>query len=221
MKIFLDSANLDHIRKFKNMGLLDGITTNPSILSKEGENPSVTLTDIVNLVRGDISIEVLKTNYDDIIKEALHLHNYGPNVVIKVPLTYDGLRACQKLSSDGISVNVTLVFSASQAILAAKLGAKYVSPFIGRLDDISHDGMNLIRDIKTIFSNYNYSTQILVASIRHPLHVIDAAKIGVDVVTVPPAILDKMIQHPLSDIGLKTFLSDWEKLRTTNPYANL
>ncbi len=217
MKIFLDTANLESIRKFNDMGLLDGITTNPSLMSKEGGNPKDGMAEITKIIKGDVSLEVLSTEYSGMLDEGRNLRNYGDNVVVKVPMTPDGLKACKSLTAEGIPVNVTLIFSSNQAVLAAKAGAKYVSPFIGRLDDIGQDGMNLIKEIKTIFSNYNFQTQILVASIRHPLHVIEAAKIGADVVTLPPAVLDKMLNHPLTDIGLKNFLTDWEKLKSENP----
>ena len=217
MKIFLDTANLESIKKFNDMGLLDGITTNPSLMSKEGGNPKDGMAEITKIIKGDVSLEVLSTEYSGMVEEGKKLRDYGENVVVKVPMTPDGLRACKALTTEGIPVNVTLIFSSNQDVLAAKAGAKYVSPFIGRLDDIGHDGMNLIQEIKTIFSNYNFKTQILVASVRHPLHVVDAAKIGADVVTLPPAVLDKMLKHPLTDIGLKNFLADWEKLKTENP----
>ena len=217
MKIFLDTANLESIRKFNDMGLLDGITTNPSLMSKEGGNPKDGMAEITKIIKGDVSLEVLSTEYSGMLDEGRNLRNYGDNVVVKVPMTPDGLKACKSLTAEGIPVNVTLIFSSNQAVLAAKAGAKYVSPFIGRLDDIGQDGMQLIKEIKTIFSNYSFGTQILVASIRHPLHVVDAAKIGADVVTLPPAVLDKMLKHPLTDIGLKNFLTDWEKLKSENP----
>ena len=217
MKIFLDTANLESIRKFNDMGLLDGITTNPSLMSKEGGNPKDGMAEITKIIKGDVSLEVLSTEYSGMLDEGRNLRNYGDNVVVKVPMTPDGLKACKALTAEGIPVNVTLIFSSNQAVLAAKAGAKYVSPFIGRLDDIGQDGMQLIKEIKTIFSNYSFGTQILVASIRHPLHVVDAAKIGADVVTLPPAVLDKMLNHPLTDIGLKNFLADWEKLKSENP----
>lgn len=218
MKIFLDSANLESIRKFNDMGLLDGITTNPSLMSKEGGNPKDVMQEITKIIKGDVSLEVVSTKYSEMIEEGKRLRQYGKNVVVKVPMTSDGLKACKSLSSEGIPVNVTLVFSPNQALLAAKSGAKYVSPFIGRLDDVGQDGMKLIKDIKEIFVNYkdDFKTQILVASIRHPLHVIDAAKIGAHVVTLPPNVLDKMLQHPLTTIGLENFLSDWKKLKTGN-----
>jgi transaldolase len=217
MKIFLDTANLESIRKFNDMGLLDGITTNPSLMSKEGGNPKDGMAEITKIIKGDVSLEVLSTEYSGMMDEGRTLRNYGENVVVKVPMTPDGLKACKALTAEGIPVNVTLVFSPNQAVLAAKAGAKYVSPFIGRLDDIGQNGMHLIKEIKTIFSNYDFKTQVLVASIRHPLHVVDAAKIGADVVTLPPAVLDKMLKHPLTDIGLKNFLADWEKLKSENP----
>jgi transaldolase len=199
------------------MGLLDGITTNPSLLAKEGGDPQKTMEEIVRIVKGDVSLEVVSTEYKGMIEEAHKLKKYGPNVVVKCPMTADGLKACKTLSSEGIPVNVTLVFSPNQAVLAAKSGAKYVSPFIGRLDDIGEDGMSLIAEIKQIFSNYNFKTQVLVASVRHPMHVVEAAKIGADVVTLPPDVLGKMLKHPLTDIGLKNFLADWEKLKQENP----
>ena len=218
MKVFLDTANLESIKKFNDMGLLDGITTNPSLMSKEGGNPKNAMEEITKIIKGDVSLEVVSTEYSGMMEEGKRLREYGDNVVVKVPMTPDGLKACKSLSSEGIPVNVTLIFSANQALLAAKSGAKYVSPFIGRLDDIGQDGMNLIKDIKEIFKKYpDFKTQILVASIRHPLHVIDAAKIGADVVTLPPAVLDKMMQHPLTKIGLENFLIDWEKLKDKNP----
>ncbi|MCE9651579.1 MAG: fructose-6-phosphate aldolase [Nitrosarchaeum sp.] len=213
MKIFLDTANLEAIRKFNDMGLLDGITTNPSLMSKEGGDPKKVMEEITKIIKGDVSLEVVSTQYSGMIEEGKRLRQYGENVIVKVPMTPDGLKACKYLSSQGIPVNVTLVFSPNQALLAAKSGAKYVSPFIGRLDDVGQDGMSLIQDIKKIFDNYNFGTQILVASIRHPMHVVEAAKIGAHVVTLPPAVLDKMLQHPLTDIGLENFLSDWKKLK--------
>ena len=217
MKIFLDTANLESIRHFNDMGLLDGITTNPSLMSKEGGNPKDGMAEITKIIKGDVSLEVLSTEYSGMVDEGRTLRNYGENVVVKVPMTPDGLKACKALTAEGIPVNVTLIFSPNQAVLAAKAGAKYVSPFIGRLDDIGQEGMHLIEEIKKIFSNYDFKTQILVASIRHPMHVVEAAKIGADVVTLPPAVLDKMLKHPLTDIGLKNFLADWEKLKTENP----
>ena len=218
MKIFLDTANLTSIKKFNDMGLLDGITTNPSLMSKEGGNPKDAMEEITKIIKGDVSLEVVSTEYAGMIEEGKRLRQYGENVVVKVPMTPDGLKACKSLSSEGIPVNVTLIFSANQALLAAKSGAKYVSPFIGRLDDIGQDGMQLIKDIKEIFKNYpDFKTQLLVASVRHPVHVVDAAKTGADVVTLPPGVLDKMLQHPLTKIGLENFLADWDKLKSGNP----
>ncbi len=221
MKIFLDTANLQSIRMYNDMGLLDGITTNPSLLAKEGGDPQKTMEEIVRIVKGDVSLEVVSTEYSGMMEEGRRLKKYGSNVVIKVPMTPDGLKACKSLSSEGMAVNVTLVFSPNQAILAAKAGAKYISPFIGRLDDIGQDGMGLIAELKQIFTNYNFKTQILVASVRHPMHVVEAAKIGADVVTLPPDVLGKMLKHPLTDIGLKNFLADWEKLKQENPKVQI
>ncbi len=217
MKIFLDTANLESIKMYNDMGLLDGITTNPSLLSKEGGDPQKTMEEICRIIKGDVSLEVISTEYSGMIEEAHRLRKYGDNVVVKCPMTADGLKACKSLTAEGIPVNITLIFSPNQAILAAKAGAKYVSPFIGRLDDIGKDGMLLIREIKQIFPNYNFKTQILVASIRHPMHVVEAAKIGADVVTLPAEVLAKMLKHQLTDIGLKNFLADWEKLKAEDP----
>jgi transaldolase len=197
--------------------LIDGITTNQSLLSKEGGDPHKTMEEIVRIIKGDVSLEVVATEYDGMMEEGRRLRKYGENVVVKCPMTADGLKACKALTAEGIPVNVTLVFSPNQALLAAKAGAKYVSPFIGRLDDVGKDGMLLIKEIKQIFSNYNFGTQILVASIRHPMHVVDAAKIGADVVTLPADVLKKMLKHQLTDIGLKNFLADWEKLKAEDP----
>lgn len=221
MKIFLDTANLESIKKFNDMGLLDGITTNPTLFSKENGDPKSGMEEITNIIKGDVSLEVVSTDYSGMLDEGRRLRQYGDNVVVKVPMTADGLKACKTLSSEGIPVNVTLVFSPNQALLAAKSGAKYVSPFIGRLDDIGKDGIALIKEIKDIFSNYNFNTEILVASIRHPMHVVEAGKIGADVVTLPPTVLDKMLKHPLTDIGLTNFLTDWEKLKQSNPEVQI
>lgn len=217
MKIFLDTANIKSIRHYSEMGMVDGITTNPTLLSKESGDPEEIMKEIVRIVHGPVSLEVISTETNQIIEEAYILKRYGSNVIIKVPMIPNGLKAVKKLKEEGIETNVTLVFSANQALLAAKAGASYVSPFIGRLDDVGNDGMNLIRDIKQIFKNYQYDTKLLVASIRHPIHVIESAKSGADVVTLPPDILGKMFIHPLTDKGLKTFISDWENLKKTNP----
>lgn len=221
MKIFLDSANLEAIKKYNDMGLLDGITTNPSLLSKEGGDPHKTMEEISRIIKGDVSLEVVAVDYEGMMEQGRRLRKYGDNVVVKVPMTAEGLKACKALTAEGIPVNVTLIFSSNQAILAAKAGAKYVSPFIGRLDDVGKDGMNLIREIKQIYPNYDFKTQILVASIRHPMHVVDAAKIGAEVVTLPPAVLEKMLKHQLTDIGLKNFLADWEKLKSEDPNISI
>ena len=217
MKIFLDTANIASISHYSEMGMVDGITTNPTLLSKEGGDPEEIIREIIKIVQGPVSLEVISTEINQIMAEAYILQRYGSNVVIKVPMIPDGIKAVKKLREEGIETNVTLVFSANQALLAAKAGASYVSPFIGRLDDIGNEGMSLIRDINQIFKNYQYNTKILVASIRHPIHVIEAAKLGADVVTLPPDILGKMFLHPLTDKGLKNFISDWENLKKTNP----
>jgi transaldolase len=213
MKIFLDTANIDSIKKFLDLGIVDGITTNPSLLLKENKDPIDAMKRIVKLVDGPVSLEIVATEYDNIMEESLKLANYGDNVVVKIPMSSAGLKAINILSKRGIKTNVTLIFSANQALLAAKAGATYVSPFIGRLDDIGHDGLTVISDIVQIFSNYDITTQVLVASIRHPIHVIESAKLGADVVTLPPEILQKMIHHTLTDKGLDIFLADWEKLK--------
>jgi transaldolase len=221
MKIFLDSANLPSIKKYNDMGLVDGITTNPTLLSKEKEDPDDLMREIVRIVRGPVSLEVVGTKTEEMVEEAHRLMKYGQNVVVKIPMISDGLRAIRQLNLDGIPTNVTLVFSANQAILAAKAGASYVSPFIGRLDDAGQDGMSLIKEIVQIFRNYDFNTEVLVASIRHPLHVIEAGKIGAGVVTLPPDILAKMIMHPLTDKGLAAFLNDWEKLKKEKPHIQI
>jgi transaldolase len=217
MKIFLDTANVEAIKKYNDMGLVDGVTTNPTLLSKEKGNPAEIMHEIVRIVKGPVSLEVVGTAYDSMIEEAHRLKKYGPNVIVKVPMIPEGLKAVKKLKEEGISTNVTLVFSANQAVLAAKAGASYVSPFIGRLDDAGQDGMTLIREIVQIFNNYKFDTNVLVASVRHPMHVVDAGKIGAHVVTLPPDILGKMMAHPLTDKGLAAFLSDWEKVKRDNP----
>lgn len=217
MKIFLDTANISAIKMYNDMGLVDGITTNPSLMAKEGGDPQKVMEEIVQIIKGDVSLEVLSLETNGMLEEGRRLRKYGNNVVVKCPLTPEGLKACKILTSENIPVNVTLCFSVNQAILAAKAGAKYVSPFIGRLDDNGQDGMNLIREMHQVFENYKFSTQILVASVRHPMHVVEAAKIGADVVTLPPDVLGKMLKHPLTDAGLKNFLADWEKLKKENP----
>lgn len=212
MKIFLDTANLASIRTYNDMGIVDGITTNPSLLYKEKQNPDAIMREIVELIKGPVSLEVIDTKLEEMIAEAHKFVKYGKNVVVKIPMIPEGLIAVKRLRDEGIPTNVTLIFSANQAILAAKAGASYVSPFIGRLDDIGQDGMILVKEIVQIFRNYQYDTQTLVASIRHPLHVIEAAKLGADVVTLPPDILGKMMKHPLTNNGLDSFLNDWKKI---------
>lgn len=217
MKIFLDSANLESIKMYNDMGVLDGVTTNPSLLSKEKGDPRTVMNDIVRMVKGPVNLEVIGTDYEVMIEEAHRLKKYGENVVVKIPMIPTGLRAVKRLAQEGISTNVTLIFSSNQAILAAKSGASYVSPFIGRLDDNGQDGMSIVREITQIFANYKFETEILVASIRHPIHVIEAGKCGADIVTLPPEILQKMFTHPLTDKGLNGFLSDWNKVKELNP----
>ncbi len=217
VKIFLDTANIEAIKKYNEMGILDGVTTNPTLLSKEKGDPIEIMREIVRIVNGDVSLEVVSTDAKGMMDEAYKLARFGPNVVVKIPMTADGLKAIKALNRDGIKTNCTLVFSANQAILAAKAGATYVSPFIGRLDDAGHEGMQVIRDIVQIFKNYSFNTKVLVASVRHPLHVVEAAKIGADIVTMPPDVLEKMIKHPLTDKGLSTFLDDWEKVKKLYP----
>ncbi|GBC73227.1 Transaldolase [archaeon HR04] len=221
VQIFLDTANLDAIRKYNDMGILDGVTTNPTLLAKENSDPIEIMKEIIRIVKGPVSLEVVSTDLDGMLEEAHRLARFGTNAVIKIPMIPDGLKAIKRLSSEGIKTNCTLVFSPNQAILAAKAGATYVSPFIGRLDDAGHDGMQVIRDTVQIFRNYNFSTKVLVASVRHPVHVVEAAKIGADVITMPPDVLEKMIKHPLTDKGLSTFLADWEKVKRMNPNIDL
>ena len=213
MKFFIDTADVDEIRDFSATGLLDGVTTNPSLVAKTGRNLFDILAEICQLVPGPVSAEVTATETDDMLVEGRKLAGLAPNITVKVPLTWDGLKACRALSQGGISVNVTLCFSAAQAILAAKAGAGYVSPFVGRLDDIGEDGMKLIADIREIYDNYgdSFRTEILVASIRHPLHVVEAARLGADVATIPPKVLRQLVAHTLTDKGLATFLADWGK----------
>ncbi len=217
MKIFLDTANLESIQKYLELGIVDGITTNPTLLFKENSDPIDAMKKIVKLVDGPVSLEVVATGFDEMMEESLKLANYGDNVVVKIPMTSEGLKAVHALTKKNIKTNVTLIFSANQALLASKAGATYVSPFIGRLDDIGHDGLTLISDIVQIFASYDISTQVLVASVRHPIHVIESAKLGADVVTLPPEILQKMIHHSLTDKGLDAFLADWEKVKKGFP----
>jgi len=213
MRIFIDTANLKEIKEAADMGLLDGVTTNPSLVAKEGHKDfKAMLKQICELVDGDISAEVVSTTCDEIVREAEELAKIHKNIVIKVPLIKEGLKAVKILSSKNIKTNVTLCFSVSQAILAAKAGAYLVSPFVGRLDDISQNGMDLIAQIVTAYRNYGYKTQVLVASVRNPMHFVEAAMIGADVCTIPFKVIEQLIKHPLTDIGLEKFLDDWKKL---------
>jgi len=211
MKFFIDTANVKEIREAARLGVLDGVTTNPSLVAKEGRDFQEVLREIVSIVNGPISAEVTAVDKEGMMNEGRELARIHPNIVIKVPLTQDGLQACKALRSEGIKVNVTLCFSPSQALLAAKAGATYVSPFVGRLDDISHDGMELIRMIRTIYDNYGFETEILVASVRSPVHVVEAALAGADVATIPFKVVTQLIQHPLTDLGQEKFLADWKK----------
>lgn len=211
MKFFIDTANINEIKEAAALGILDGVTTNPSLVSKEGKDFKKLLDEILALVDGPVSAEVISTDYDGILKEARDYASIHHNIVVKVPLIKEGLKAVKTLSAEGIKTNVTLCFSPSQALLAAKAGATYISPFVGRLDDVSTSGMDLISQIVQIYKNYDYKTQVLVASIRHPLHVVEAALMGADVCTMPFNVIDKLFNHPLTDIGLEKFLSDWKK----------
>ena len=210
MKIFLDTANVDEIREAASWGVVDGVTTNPSLVAKEGRDFKTVLLEICSIVNGPVSAEVVTLTKEEMVKEGRALAQIHPNIVVKVPLIVEGLKACKELSGQGIHVNVTLCFSPNQALLAAKAGATYVSPFVGRLDDISEEGMDLIRDIKCIFNQYHFSTQVLSASLRHPVHVVEAAKAGSDVATLPFKVLEQMVKHPLTDIGFERFLKDWK-----------
>jgi transaldolase len=213
MKFFLDTANPEEIREVASWGILDGVTTNPTLVAKEKKGFRELITEICHLVPGPVSVECVSSKCEDIVTEARNLASIAPNVVIKIPVTIEGLKATKILRAEGIRVNMTLVFSPSQAILAAKAGAAFVSPFIGRLDDISHDGLELVEQIVTIFNNYGFDTEVIVASVRHPLHVVEAALIGADIVTVPYAVMEKLVRHPLTDIGLEKFLQDWAKVK--------
>ena len=212
MKLFLDTASIAEIRKMWEVGILDGVTTNPSLVAKEGRKFEEVLREICALGVPSVSAEVVGTDVPTMLAEGRHLREIHPSIYVKVPMTPSGLAATKVLSAEGTRVNMTLVFSANQALLAAKVGAAYVSPFIGRLDDQGQDGMGLIRDIVTIYRNYRFPTQVLVASIRHPVHVLEAAKIGADIATMPYAVMEKLAQHPLTDLGLARFLKDWEKV---------
>ncbi|HQT45013.1 MAG TPA: fructose-6-phosphate aldolase [Candidatus Micrarchaeota archaeon] len=211
MKIFLDTANVDKIRKAASMGLCDGVTTNPSIIMKEGRDHKAVIKEISSIIDGPVSVEGVGTTAEEMVKDAREFAKWGKNIVAKVPMTPEGLRAVKILSKEGIKTNVTLVFSANQGLLAAKAGASYISPFVGRLDDISQDGMELIADLTQILDNYGYEAEIIVASVRHPVHVMLSAKLGAHIATLPPDVFDKMFSHPLTDKGIKQFEEDYKK----------
>ncbi|GAB4148706.1 MAG: fructose-6-phosphate aldolase [Sphingomonadales bacterium] len=215
MKFFVDTADVAAIKELAETGLLDGVTTNPTLINKSGRDFIEVTREICALVEGPVSAETVATDFETMLAEGRKLAAIAPNIAVKVPLTPAGLKTCKTLTDDGIMVNVTLCFSPSQALLAAKAGASFISPFVGRHDDISHYGMDLIRDIRVIYDNYGFATQILVASVRHPLHVVDAAKIGADVCTMPPDVIWKLFKHPLTDKGLDAFLADWAKTGQT------
>ena len=213
MKFFIDTANVKEIREAASLGVLDGVTTNPSLVAKEGRDFHAVLREIVSIVNGPISAEVTTTNKEEMLVQGRELAKIHPNIVVKVPLTKEGLQVCKALRTEEIRVNVTLCFSPSQALLAAKAGASYISPFIGRLDDISHDGMELIRQMRVIYDNYGFETEILAASIRHPQHIVEAALAGADVATMPYSVVTQLLRHPLTDLGQQRFLEDWKKLK--------
>jgi transaldolase len=211
MKLFVDTSSVKDIAALASLGIIDGVTTNPSLMAKEGGDPRQILKEICRIVQGPVSGEVVATDSEGMIREGRALAALDEHVVVKVPFTREGVKACKALSSEGTPVNVTLIFSATQALLAAKVGASYVSPFVGRLDDIATDGMHLIEEIVEIFDNYEFGTEVLVASCRHPIHIVTAARLGADICTCPPAVIDQLFKHPLTDIGLEKFLKDWEK----------
>jgi transaldolase len=212
MKFFIDTANVKEIREAAGLGVVDGVTTNPSLIAKEGRDFKQVIAEICSIVDGPISAEAVSLEADKMVAEGIDLAKIHKNVVVKLPMTKDGLKATKMLAEKGIKVNMTLVFSPTQALLAAKVGAAFVSPFVGRLDDISHYGMDLVRQIITIYDNYGYPTEVIVASVRNPLHVLDAALAGAHIATIPFSVLDQLAKHPLTDIGIEKFLSDWKKL---------
>ncbi len=216
MKFFLDTANVEEIKEAYSMGMIDGVTTNPSLVAKEGRDFEEILKEICAIVDGPVSAEVVATDTEGMLKEARHLSTISDNIVVKIPMTVDGIKATCQLAKEGIKTNVTLVFSALQALMAAKAGATYVSPFVGRLDDISHEGMLLVEQILEIYNNYAFDTEVIVASVRNPLHVLDAALMGADIATIPFSVLGKFASHPLTDKGLKAFLDDWNKMQKNN-----
>jgi transaldolase len=212
MKIFIDTANIEEIKTANEWGVIDGVTTNPTLVAKEGKDFKSIVNQILSIVDGPISVEVISTDSEGMVKEAVEMSKWSKNIVIKIPMIPEGLKAVKILNEKGVKTNVTLVFSVNQALLAAKAGATYVSPFIGRLDEIGHEGMQIIRDLVQIYKLYDFKTEIIVASIRHPLHVVESAKIGADVATIPFGVIEKMFKHPLTDIGLEKFLQDWKKV---------
>ena len=211
MKLFIDSGNIKDIETLAALGIIDGVTTNPSLLAKEPGDYRQNLKKICGIVQGPVSGEVVATDFAGMIREGHDIAQIDQHMIVKVPLTRDGIRACKALSKDGIRVNVTLVFTAAQALLAAKAGATFVSPFVGRLDDVATSGMDLIREIVEIYDNYEFTTEVLVASCRHPIHIVQAARLGADICTCPPAVIDQLFNHPLTAVGLEKFLKDWEK----------
>lgn len=212
MKFFIDTANIEEIRKANELGVIDGVTTNPSLMAKEGKDPIKVLKDICKIVKGPVSAEVIGITSDVMVKEARALAGIHKNIVVKIPMIEEGVKAVKKLSALKIKTNVTLVFSSTQALIAAKAGATFVSPFVGRLDDISHYGMGIISEIIDIYDNYMFDTEVIVASVRNPLHVVEAARMGADIATIPYSVIAQLIKHPLTDIGLAKFLKDWEKV---------
>ncbi len=212
MKIFIDTANIEQIKEVNSWGILDGVTTNPSLIAKEKKDFATIVNEICEVVDGPISVEVISLKADGMFAEGMKLAAVNENIVIKVPMTEEGLKATKLLSNEGVAVNMTLIFSANQALLAAKAGARYVSPFVGRLDDVGQDGMALVSDIMDILDNYEYDTEVIVASVRDPIHVADAARMGAHIATIPFDVLKKMFKHPLTDIGIERFLKDWEKV---------
>ncbi|TFI56966.1 fructose-6-phosphate aldolase [Sphingomonas parva] len=215
MKFFVDTADTNEIRDLAETGLLDGVTTNPSLINKSGRNFLEVVKEIAGIVPGPVSAEVVATDHAEMMREAEILRKIADNITIKVPLTIDGLKTCKALTGEGTMVNVTLCFTANQALLAAKAGATFISPFVGRHDDIGFDGMQIISEIRTIYDNYDFGTEILVASVRHPVHVLQSAMIGADVMTAPPAVIRQLFKHPLTDRGLEAFLADWQKTGQT------
>jgi len=213
MKIFLDTANIKQIKEAESWGILDGVTTNPTLVSKENAKFKELIKEICEIVLGPVSVESVSTKAEDIIEESRNLAKIADNVVVKIPICVEGLKATKVLSREGIHINTTLIFSPLQALLAAKAGARYVSPFVGRLDDIAHEGINVVEGIVTIFDNYGIDAEIIVGSVRHPLHVIEASYIGADIATIPFGVLEKMVKHPLTDIGMERFLNDWKKVK--------